>query len=362
MKEFMSAFGKDPDVKGLPRCEYYVFRALCFLAGKDTGDCFPHHKTVAAKAHYSIPSVRRAIANLKIWKYIYVQTEYLLTPKGTKLYIRNRHFFKKWAELNQENGLWNNGIQEWDEHISEIPIRGHICEVAPEADSQGGGVIKMIRGVYSKLSEGCDQNDHLSKVILSKGNNQVERENKNSLSLQPNGADAPQERENNGHRDGGTNFVRGEVTKERRSLACTAQSEGNDQRPATKGNGASAPIILTPERKKSFVTFSEVSVRRLPRAPSATRGGFSGHSATQCRICGKKHPAGMPSLEQIRAEIRKWRPRKDGETPEEIDEEVKVDALDLHDRWASSGFRHNNGRPIADWEASLRGWLRRREK
>jgi hypothetical protein len=314
MKAILKAFQQDSDVKALSRLERDVFRALCFLAGKSNGDCFPHHKTVAQISHYSVPSVKRAIAKLKKSGYIQIQKEYLLTPKGNKLHVRNRYFFKKWAEL--ENGIWNNGIQEWADDVAEIPTKGGLVrQAAPKVDSQEGGGIKMIRGVGSKRSQGSDQNEPLSNSNLSNRNYELRRA---SLSVQKDGASAPIEREN---APKGGDIV----------------SEGEE------------------EEFSSFVTVSEYTTKRLPRAPSATRGA---HSARKCYTakqscvceCDSKHPPEMPTLEEIYSEMDEFCGGPN--------EELTSEARKLHDAWLSSGFRFKGNR-ICDWRAALHGWLMR---
>jgi hypothetical protein len=90
--------------------------------------------------------------------------------------------------------------------------------------------------------------------------------------------------------------------------------------------------------------------------PPAARLGSEVNATAQCCACDSKHPPGMPSLQEIRAEMRKLRP-PDGETEEHwLNREVE----ELHDAWLSTGFQTKSG-PIRDWKASLRNWKRWRE-
>jgi hypothetical protein len=84
--------------------------------------------------------------------------------------------------------------------------------------------------------------------------------------------------------------------------------------------------------------------RKRQEEPAVKRGELEADARAQCCPCGSNHPCGMPTLEEIRAEMRKFR------WPDE-------EAFALHDAWLASGFRTNNG-PIRDWKASLHNWIR----
>jgi Helix-turn-helix domain len=116
------------------------------------------------------------------------------------------------------------------------------------------------------------------------------------------------------------------------------------------------------EEPRSFVTQSENTTGGLQRVPPAARRGSEANATVQCCPCGSKHPPGMPSLEEIRAEMRKLRP-PDEETDEDwLQKEswLTQEAEELHDVWLSIGFQRKSG-PIRDWKASLRSWKRWRK-
>jgi hypothetical protein len=330
VKAFLKAFHHDADVKELPRCQYDVLRALCFLAGQSKGDCFPHHKTVAQVSRYSTRSVIWAIRKLVKDEYLHVQREYLVTKKGKKLIVRNRYFFRKWARL--ENGIWSNGAQKWEDGVTEAPIkRGVVRRAASEADPQEGGHAIFAPGVMQKLHEGSCSLDPLNKGTLNKGNSYPGEKDKNLSLSEENGdgAGAPGEREKSPVRTPLDNFSEQEVTKEKEF--------------------------------QTFVTQSKDTPGGLQRVQPAARRGFKTNAATPCCTCDSEHPAGMPSLQEMISYRRKLQVPSDEHDPESVEIWLTEEIEELHDTWLVNGFRTKNGSPIQDWKASLRNWKRWRK-
>jgi hypothetical protein len=77
-----------------------------------------------------------------------------------------------------------------------------------------------------------------------------------------------------------------------------------------------------------------------------------GKKPSRC-ACDEDHPAGMPSLEEIYLELRKW-------TGPDEEWCLEQNTWKLHDIWLSNGFRVD-GRRIRSWRAALRGWLRHKD-
>jgi hypothetical protein len=379
VKALLQAFHQDPEVKALPRCEYGVFRALCYLAGQSNGDCFPHHRTVAQISRYSARSARRAIRKLAKREYLDAQQEYLETPNGKRLILRNRYFFRKWARL--ENGIWSNGIQKWEDGVTAVPIKGDgVRQSAPEADPQGGGMAKMTGGVWPIWPEGYGQIDPLSKGNLNKGKSNPGEKDKNLSLSQKNGAGAPGEREN----EWGVDLEEEVTEKEGSSLSGThleppgdnGEEEARCARVDTP-EGKEGTSLRSEENKTKSVTSSSSEQgngscpEELPlqgksgslRVPSAARGARAASKVRPARVrpctCEEKdeHPPGMPSLEEIGDYLRELRAGD-----ENAEAWVTEHAETLHDDWLASGFRMKGGGPICDWRASLRGWERRRDK
>jgi len=368
VKAFLEAFHQDADIKELPRCDYGVFRALCFLAGKSNGDCFPHRKTIGQISRYSTCSVKRAIRKLVKRGYLHVQREYLVTPKGKRLIVRNRYFFRKWARL--ENGIWSNGIQKWEDGVTEIRIiESPVRQAAPEADPQGGGGVKMAPGVGSNWTEGWGQGDPLSKGTLNKGkSDKGEKAKKLSLS----------EKSGAGEREnpllGKIRFAPGEKTslrsgedgEERKDSLRSGSLKDPETFSVTSssepGNGARPEELPLQGNSGSMKVSSAAGTLRTPPAITLTPGITSPDNgdlqkvgpAAQC-TCDSEHPPGMPSLQEIRAELSKLKGAPSGVL-------LAEDAEELHDAWLVNGFEVKSGCPIRNWKASLRNWKRWQEK
>ena len=110
------------------------------------------------------------------------------------------------------------------------------------------------------------------------------------------------------------------------------------------------PFFVTNPRKSAGIITPLETAGDALRFPPPARPGPEAQKYP-CP-CGFTHPPGMPSLEEIRVELRELHPE-----PEYLDIWVADDAEHLHDIWLANGFQMKNG-PIKNWKASLRNWQR----
>jgi hypothetical protein len=108
-------------------------------------------------------------------------------------------------------------------------------------------------------------------------------------------------------------------------------------------------FVTNPKKSAGIITPLEAAGDALRFPPPARPGPEA--QKYPCP-CGFTHPPGMPSLEEIRVELRKLHPE-----PEYLDIWVADDVERLHDTWLANGFQMKNG-PIKNWRASLRNWER----
>jgi hypothetical protein len=266
--------------------ETAVMRALASFANDDGGSCFPSLVTLAARSQCSQSTVRRVLQQFKKRKWIAIKH-----TGRSNIYQISPHGCVEPKAVHAAFG------RQVTTRNAEKPSNSRERMVSETIQNSQPDQSECSLGPFRTVSETNDSHQVASS------------DNPCDLSLWD-GADAPVEREN--------------VLK-----------EGGEQ-----------------EEPFSFATVSEGTTRRLPRTPSATRGAHSAmkcYSAKQSHVCecDSEHPPGMPSLEEIRAEMRKLG------APDEYAEE-------LHDTWLSTGFRTKSG-PIRDWRASLRGWVRWRD-
>ena len=278
--------------------ETAVMRSLASFADDDGGSCFPSLATLATRSQCSQSTVQRVLQQFKKRKWIDMKHTgrsniYLILPHGCVEPKAVRAAFGG-RVITENAGKLSNSRERM---VSET-----IQDSQPDQSESSVRPIRMV----SKTNESY-------QLPSSKNPHHV-----NSFSLgRETGAGAPE-----------------------REKACSI-IEG----------------VTEEEESQSSVTQSETTTLRLQRSKSAMRGtdpqvnNAQQFSATQRCVCGYKHPAGMPTLEEISSEMLKLRGRG---------EYNPTEGEQLHDAWLASGFRMRTG-PIRNWKASLRNWLRWRE-
>ena len=285
--------------------ETAVMRALASFGNDDGGSCFPSLATLAARSQCSQSTVRRVLQQFKKRKWIAIKhtgrsNVYQISPHGCVEPKAVHAAFARQVTTRNAEKPSNSRERMVSETIQNSQPDQSECSLGP----------------FRTVSETNDS----YQLPSSKNPHHI-----NSLSLgRESGAGAPE-----------------------REKECSPIEDFEE--------------VTEEEETHSFVTHPENTIRGLQRAKPATRGVSSeANVASQCCACGSEHPTGMPSLEEIRAEMDKLR-LPDGESNEEWLKSQEFwrdrEAEGVHDAWLSLGFRMKSG-PIRNWKASLRNWMR----
>jgi hypothetical protein len=282
--------------------ETAVMRALASFANDDGGSCFPSLATLAARSQCSQSTVRRVLQQFKKRKWIAIKHTgrsniYQISPHGCVEPKAVQAAFGRRVITENPEKPSNSRVRMVSETIQNSQPDQSECSLRP---------IRTVSGANDSHQLPSLKNPH----------------HINSLSLtRESGAGAPE-----------------------REKECSPFEDFEE--------------VTEEEETQSFATHSGNTIRRLPRAKPAACSGED--VASQRCVCGSNHPPGMPSLEEIRAEMDKLR-LPDGESNEEWLKSQEFwrdrEAEEVHDAWLSLGFRMKSG-PIRNWKASLRNWMR----